>query len=577
MFLITIGFLSIVGIIIGFYLTQRIRFLTKNNDELIEIQNKNDLARTKLEQRLNIVLNLTHEYTEARDENQIIETLLSMSIDLTGAVGSSFVPLDDNGKPMAAIRKGEFSFPVPDAWLEYLADPGIRQSCQACVSRAAIEKNCALLHGPFSDAMGVYCFPLRYGERELGLLNIFIPGLSKMDAYVSEFLNSITEATALALESDRLRNRELITISQLSKVRQKHDLDATLANVLENLQKALFAEFGILVLVSTEELSIIDLIKSKKAFVSGNLNPDMHLKIEQILLKFKNDKNIVTILDGEDGDPERLNWLGIPVNYPNQSNKGWLLLACSQQIKFSQRRILLAESVAEKLSLMVQNSESLAAIEYKILMEERTRLAREIHDGLAQTLGFLKLQIAQMFGYLDRQDLTRLQETMRTCYQALSEAYQDTRLAIDGLRVSPYRDGGYNLKDWLTQTADYYADFAFDIKINCSELTSELPPEMHAQLIRIVQEALSNIRKHAQANSVWIECMPNNRDLIIEIRDDGVGFAPENIPDPSRYGLKGMKERSELLGADFQVISRSGEGTTIRVRIPIEEQNWMEV
>jgi two-component system nitrate/nitrite sensor histidine kinase NarX len=89
------------------------------------------------------------------------------------------------------------------------------------------------------------------------------------------------------------------------------------------------------------------------------------------------------------------------------------------------------------------------------------------------------------------------------------------------------------------------------------------------QLIRIVQEALSNVRKHAYATQAWVTCRLVDGNFVIEIRDDGCGFSPDEIPGVSKYGLQGMRERSELIGADFQVFSKPDEGTTVSIRLPI--------
>jgi signal transduction histidine kinase len=98
----------------------------------------------------------------------------------------------------------------------------------------------------------------------------------------------------------------------------------------------------------------------------------------------------------------------------------------------------------------------------------------------------------------------------------------------------------------------------------------ELPPEVHAQLIRIVQEALSNVRKHAHASQVWVSCQLNGADMILEIEDDGEGFCLEDVPGPSQHGLRGMRERAELIGGDFQIIGGPQKGITVRVRLPLE-------
>jgi two-component system nitrate/nitrite sensor histidine kinase NarX len=209
----------------------------------------------------------------------------------------------------------------------------------------------------------------------------------------------------------------------------------------------------------------------------------------------------------------------------------------------------------------------MAEIEYKTLMAERARLAREIHDGLAQTLGFLKLQNAQMQNLLAQKDEKKLKDSLAQSYKVLSEAYLDARQVIDGLRIAPE---GFGIHKWLERTLiEFEENSDLEVILEESQEFSDFAPEVQAQLIRIVQEALSNIRKHAHAKNVWISLFQEDNDLVLEIRDDGCGFEPEDIPSASRYGLRGMRERSELIGADFQIISRLHEGTIVRIRVPL--------
>jgi two-component system, NarL family, nitrate/nitrite sensor histidine kinase NarX len=201
------------------------------------------------------------------------------------------------------------------------------------------------------------------------------------------------------------------------------------------------------------------------------------------------------------------------------------------------------------------------------MMGERSRLAREIHDGLAQTLGFLKLQTSQMQNYLHLKDWERLAESIRISHKILEEAYLDARQAIDGLRILPAIEG---LSPWLEQTViEFQENSGIQVDLIEAEDVDHLASEVQAQLIRIVQEALSNVRKHARAKQVWVVCRIDAGDLVLEVRDDGCGFSPEDVPTSSRYGLQGMRERTELIGAEFQVISRPKQGTTVRVRLPL--------
>jgi two-component system nitrate/nitrite sensor histidine kinase NarX len=186
-------------------------------------------------------------------------------------------------------------------------------------------------------------------------------------------------------------------------------------------------------------------------------------------------------------------------------------------------------------------------------------------------MAYLKLQSAQMQSALRQGDLPRLEQMMKNNYQTLSEAYLDTRQAIDNLRITPQK----GLATWLENlSTDFETAAGMQIKRSFAPLSHEIMPEIEAQLIRIVQEALSNIRKHAQAQRAWVTLREWEGDLILEIGDDGRGFFPEDVPLVSQYGLRGMRERAELIGADFQIISQPHQGTLVRLRLPLHLQEY---
>jgi two-component system nitrate/nitrite sensor histidine kinase NarX len=160
-----------------------------------------------------------------------------------------------------------------------------------------------------------------------------------------------------------------------------------------------------------------------------------------------------------------------------------------------------------------------------------------------------------------------LNDILPVCHDTLADAYQEVRQAIDGLRIT---SDGSGLEGWLRQTVvEIQENSGLVIQI-CDPIEDiDLPPEIHAQLIRILQEALNNVRKHSQASQAWVSCYESDGDLVLEVRDDGIGYDIDDIPKSSRHGLRGMRERAELIGADFQIISLPMEGTTVRLRLPL--------
>jgi signal transduction histidine kinase len=240
----------------------------------------------------------------------------------------------------------------------------------------------------------------------------------------------------------------------------------------------------------------------------------------------------------------------------------------AQQVEAARRTFAPVDLRKELISLDAQREGLLEQLEYKAVLNERTRLAREIHDGLAQTLAFLKLEAGRMQSYVSKGELDAVTRTLRACYQTLSDAYLDARQAIDNLRRIPDEALG----DWLRTTASEFQTLT-DMTVDVSNVNLEydFSPNVKAQLIRIVQEALTNVRKHAQACTVTISAVEKEMETILEVSDNGRGFSSEDIQPASQYGLRSMRERAESVGADFQVISAPEAGTIVRLSIPIRE------
>jgi two-component system nitrate/nitrite sensor histidine kinase NarX len=540
-----------------------------------------------LNQRLEVVFRVNQQFVEANDEEEIIDLVLGLSMDLTGAIGASFVPLDERGQPKATRRQGDFPFPVPDAWLEYLASPGIRQQCQDCKNYEHVMKVCPLLKGPFSDALGLYCLPLRRAGCEFGVLNLYMPDTARLVPEVQGFLRSLVDATALALEGMRLRSREMAILGELQAIRKKADLQASQSDLLKKAAEALEADYVLLVARPELAAGMEYTLKLRGGTQYGEEIPDAWLQqLENAAQTVFSDGHEITLDQVTDpGLPGKQTWAIVPLLIPDHPPIGVMVVGRRRQPEaFQPRQLALLRTVADEAVLVVQAARQLTNLEFRTMMAERVRLAREIHDGLAQTLGFLKLQMAQMQGYLERSELQRLQQMLKVSYETLADAYQDAREAIDGLRVSVAGENGFvwpQLGEWLQQVVAEFQDNVElqSLRINLVGIDSKisLSPEVHAQLIRIVQEALSNVRKHAQAEQVWVSCWEADGDLILEVRDDGKGFSAGDMPGSARYGLRGMRERAELIGADFQVISRPDQGTTIHVRLPLSEQHRMEM
>ncbi len=549
----------------GLYLVfERLRRLIADNSALQSRALRAEKESAEAFDRLSAVFAVSQNFAEASEEGEVVQLLLRLSIELVGARGASFVSLDERGRTLPPMTAGEMPFPGGDAWLEYLASPAIRGQCSSCKNHEKLTLTCPLLKGSFMDTMGIYCLPLRRGDQEYGILNLYIPQPERPSAETQAILRTMVDETTLALEGIRLRQRELATLRQLQDVREKTDLKNSLTSLLKNLHETLEADFAMVTVWDTQVES------PRGSFTFGELPPNTLHLIDGIQHSVLTSREPV-LLGNVAGDPPDSSGvrslLAAPLVAQDRQPLGVLLVANLRPKAFTQRQLSMLQTVAGQVALVIQNVNLMADLEYKTVVQERTRLAREIHDGLAQTLGFLKLKVAQMRNYIDHGEYDLLRSTIPICYEALSDAYQDTREVIDGLRHTSADSG---LGAWLKQAIAEFQEHSGLNVVICDPLQDlELPPEVHAQLIRIVQESLSNVRKHAQARQVWFSCRISESDLILEIRDDGRGFHPEDVPGISKHGLQGMRERAELIGADFQITSRPGEGASVRIRLPL--------
>ena len=218
--------------------------------------------------------------------------------------------------------------------------------------------------------------------------------------------------------------------------------------------------------------------------------------------------------------------------------------------------------------LDAENRKMLEQVACRAVLEERTRLAREIHDGLAQTLAFLKMEVTRMQARILAGETSLVDNSLKACYRTLSDAYLDAREAIDDLHQIPD-----DLSTWLkTVGSNFKALTGIEVDVSNVHLMHMFPPSVMSQTTRIIQEALTNIRKHAKASAVSISAFDDDMEAVIEVKDNGCGFEPKDVLSMSQFGLRSMRERAEIIDAEFQITSATGMGTTLRLQIPIQDK-----
>jgi two-component system nitrate/nitrite sensor histidine kinase NarX len=535
-------------------------------------------ARRKLDdarQQTQTALDLQRKLLEAHSEKEILEALLACGASTLRAGGVSFVPYNEWSQTLPTLFQGEVPQSALQSWASRLSSPKTRQACKSCMSLHG-QLGCALIPPDALESTNVHCSPLVSGEREVGVVNFFFDAEPEIDSDTRAFIADAMALAGQALQNLRVRDQEIAALRYLQTASTpKAELSVLLKSLLENVHNALDVDFALLYLpdgfpgsvdspaplLLTEPNGGDNAAESaipSPAFLDGIwksvLSSGQSLSLENVAL---NKREKWTTL------------LALPLAWHAETPAGMLVLGSRSNQTFAQRQALL-EALASQAALLIQNASLVVQVEYQAVVDERTRLAREIHDGLAQTLAFLKIQAAQMQNYLADGKLDRLTNTLQANYRTLSDAYLDARQAIDNLRRMP----SASLQGWVRDVAEDFEHSA-GVKVDLSkfELKIAFPPIVQAQLIRIVQEALNNVRKHARAQMVEIVGRQDGDQVLIQVRDDGLGFSPELVDSSLRYGLRGMQERAEMIGADFQITSQPGRGTNVSLRLlaPLKE------
>lgn len=229
--------------------------------------------------------------------------------------------------------------------------------------------------------------------------------------------------------------------------------------------------------------------------------------------------------------------------------------------------------MAIDLEHQIEQQEQRHQLRQRAIIEERERIAREIHDGIAQLMAYVNTKASAIRLFIKKRQLKEARSQLQQLEEASRESFMDLRTAILGLRTSNTQSAGLvtTLQRFITKFSEL-TDIEVKLDLPDQSATISLPPESELQLIRITQEALSNIQKHTANKFAWVRLRPLNHSLELTIGDDGPGFDPKHSSQGRRprFGLSTMRERAESIGGTFTVDSKPGNGTRITVRFPKE-------
>ncbi|MDD5300283.1 MAG: type IV pili methyl-accepting chemotaxis transducer N-terminal domain-containing protein [Gallionella sp.] len=230
-----------------------------------------------------------------------------------------------------------------------------------------------------------------------------------------------------------------------------------------------------------------------------------------------------------------------------------------------QSEIRLLESVGQHLGVAIENRRLIAREKEMAVSEERNLLAQELHDSIAQSLAFLNIQVQLLRNDLQQGEVATALQGLEQIREGVQESYDDVRELLVHFRT---RVGNADLETAVRSALEKFeGQTGIRAVFSHRGTVPDMPPEHVLQAMHIVQESLSNVRKHAKASRVDVE-LACDGECTLNIKDNGSGFDTAHDAGDTHVGLSIMRERAHRIGADLALESKPGKGTWVRLALP---------
>lgn len=379
------------------------------------------------------------------------------------------------------------------------------------------------------------------------------------------------------------RNRELTILNDIaSALNQEVDPDQALNTTLEKVAELLELRTGWIWLIrdGTSDESYLAAAQNLppalrdnpqrmegecyclKTFRAGDLSGAANVNVVSC-------SRLSGLVNGTDGLRYHTS---VPLYASHGLKLGVLNVADTEWRELSKEDLRLLHTIGDLLSITVERSRLFSRSAHIGAMEERNRLAREIHDTLAQTLTAITLQLETADAQLESGAENELIWTaVRKALELSRSGLLDARRSVLDLRAVPLE--GRSLAEALQTLLDeFQTRTGVETGFSLVGAHQPLPVRLEVSIFRIAQEALANVEQHAGAANVHFDLVVSPSSLAFSVADDGRGFRPEGFEEGS-YGLLGINERVHLLGGYLDLQSTPDAGTRLEISIPLVDQN----
>lgn len=267
----------------------------------------------------------------------------------------------------------------------------------------------------------------------------------------------------------------------------------------------------------------------------------------------------------------------VPLALDNRPVGGIWTARCESK-PYSDTDLIWLECMADQVAIAIQHGLMTSHLQSYSIAEERARIAREMHDGLAQVLGYLNIEVQTLGALLKQGRKEALEAELNQMREAVRTANADVRENILSLRTTLANEKGL-----ASAMDEYLQEFSIQTGIE-TEFRNEVEGELNlaslaeVQLVCILQEALANVRKHAKATLVTVtisrKSVNENESIFVSVKDNGLGFLERN--SKRSFGLQTMKERAASVHGVLRIHSLPGEGTTVEYSFPCLSRGKLE-
>jgi len=523
-------------------------------------------------QQILTLYTLGRKISEAKSEHEIIILAAQAPLHVAEAKASTVITFNDEKK-----LKLDMAWGLSESYIQALRarlEKGIPDTrCHDCTKlEATATIDCPLFSGlqPDAQAEGIgalTCIPIIQNSQRTGIIAAYFPQSHGPTENQSRVLSLVADMVSTSLKNLELQAEMPESPPDLMAPAFQNlpTTDQFIERVLQITLQGWNAQVGGIYLFDKKPQTWQCIACIGDNFTSSSPHFELGLSLAQ--QAYKLNRPVI-----QERLPQAAHQLrsaaATPLIVDGQS-LGALFLASNKRYAITSNHRDLIATFAHQIAVALRSAEHYSQLSQTAVLQERLRLSREFHDGLAQTLGYLNLQSERILNLVKSEETESALREITHHSEIILSAYTDVREAIDGLRFNIQKPG-----QLASRLSSYSGEFArqtgIHVKFEASPEDLVTSADIALQILRITQEALTNVRKHAQAKNVHISMTDSNNYLTLCVDDDGRGFPTEEKSNSiyRSHGLTSMRERAEDLGGTLTIATGPKQGSRIIASIP---------